>query len=212
MPIKILHETEHWLAVDKPAEISVHNDPGKDLLSLMKQGYGYDCTAVNRLDLGTSGIVLLARSKEAAQKLGELLASREAQKYYNAICSGQPKPTGKTSADGWNIWDLSLSKKAEGRKNPRGLSRDRVPCVTHWQLVESSGKLSQLLIRLETGRKHQIRRHAALAKCPLVGDGRYGSKVQGDRLGLHSCRVLFVDPFSGEDVDVVCEAPVEFAL
>lgn len=204
MKIEILHETDQWLASSKPAHISVHNDPGNDLISFLKKQCDQELFPVNRLDLGTSGIVLIAKTKEAAQALGAIVSARECKKYYSAICYGHIKG----SSSEWNCWDLSLSKKAEGRKNPRGMSKDRVPCETRWKLVEQRGRCSVIDIHLITGRKHQIRRHAVLAKATILGDGRYGNpKGKRDRLALHARQLEFQDPFTKEEVCIHC--PVE---
>lgn len=205
MPIEILHETDRWLAVAKPAEISVHNDPGSDLVSLVQEQNEFEeIFPVNRLDLGTSGIVLLAKDKEAAQQLGALIAERHCEKFYSAVVHGRIE----AAEDQWQSWTWPLTKKAEGRKNPRGMSRDRVPCETRWRVVEFSDKGTKLDIQLITGRKHQIRRHSAIAKHPVLGDSRYGKGKGGlDRLALHARELVFVDPFFGDEVRIVCAEP-----
>ena len=202
--ISILNETNQWLAAAKPAALSVHNNPGEDLLSFINKQTGSELFPINRLDLGTSGIVLFGKSKSAAAKLGELMSSREVEKHYRALCLGIPK--GGDSG----IWNLSLSKKAEGRKNPRGITQDRVPCETHWKTLNQNKTHCLLDITLVTGRKHQIRRHSALAKCPLWGDSRYGKGKASQRLGLHAFSLEFKDPFSESDVFIECPLPQDF--
>ena len=175
-----------WLSVDKPAGMSVHNDPGKDLCS---RAFDYIQTKpdvlnqinfdpkfgihpVHRLDRETSGIILLAVDREIFQFFSAQFESRQVKKEYIALLHGLLEDhEGKDLLGKW-LWPLS--KTAGGRKNPQGTGR-RQPSETHFRVMNHSTHYTKVSIELLTGRKHQIRRHAKLAGHPVVGDGRYGS-------------------------------------
>jgi len=162
--LQILFENSDWLAVNKPTEISIHNteDP-QNLLSLFSQ----KMFPVHRLDKETSGVQILAKNERAAQQLAGIFQSREVLKIYHGLLRGSLKtPTG--------VWNKPLSDKAEGRKNPQGVSADRVPCETGYKVLQSNKFFTHCEFNLITGRQHQIRKHTALEGHHLIGDPRYG--------------------------------------
>jgi 23S rRNA-/tRNA-specific pseudouridylate synthase len=194
-----------WLVLNKPAGLSVHNDPGGDALSLALSSLENDpalrktCswshskesmpTPAHRLDRETSGVLLLALTRKRASELQQLMEQRKARKVYRAILRGQ-----LAQAEG--SWRMPLSDKAEGRKNPAGAKADQKICATDFRRLQVNQYLSEVELELITGRQHQIRRHACLAKHAIVGDGRYGDlaynsrlhRIYGtDRLFLHAC-------------------------
>jgi len=192
-----------WLVVEKPCGMSIHNDPGNDLCSAVRAGLQKNRVpglgqpvqgvhAVHRLDRDTSGIVLLAVDPERLAFFGDQFAVRDVQKRYFALIHG--KPDSQAADRSWTEWTWPLTAAAGGRKNPLGRGR-RMPCTTRWRICEGSDHFTLLECQPETGRKHQIRRHAKLAGHPVVGDRRYGSprslavlsrKFAFDRLGLHA--------------------------
>lgn len=208
-PIKILATGEGWLAVDKPAGTSVHNDPGRDLCSTLsirlhkdadlKTSTGLDekshLHAAHRLDRETSGVILLAGGRSVLSHFAAQFEARTVDKHYTAILHGHLLLS--DSPDRWNAWKWPLTKTAGGRKNPRG-NGPRKECTTLFRALANSSHYTLVECRLLTGRKHQIRRHAKLAGHPVVGDRRYGSKravqllsaqCNFNRLGLHSTRL-----------------------
>ncbi|MGD9212375.1 MAG: RNA pseudouridine synthase, partial [Desulfobacteraceae bacterium] len=185
LSIAIITIGDGWLVVEKPAGISIHNDPGKDLRSRLalrvsndqrlqrkidfNPDYGFH--AVGRLDKGADGLVLVAwRSSVFAQLAGQY-ARRETQKEYKALLYGQLRLDGIAVGD--LLWAWSLSKGPCGRGNPAGRA-PRVPCETNVNILETASNFTLVACRPSTGRKHQIRRHAALSGHPLAGDRRYG--------------------------------------
>ncbi len=207
--LEILASGKGWLAVDKPAGISVHNDPGKDLCALATNRLRTDADlkditglgdrdrlgAAHRLDRETSGVILLAAHKSVLSHFAAQFENRKCDKYYTAILNGR-LPAG-TGPDGWVIWNWPLTKTAGGRKNPRGKG-PRKESTTLVRVLNHSDHYTLVECKLLTGRKHQIRRHAKLAGHPVVGDRRYGSKRALDflmhkhafkRLGLHAARL-----------------------
>jgi tRNA pseudouridine65 synthase len=191
--VRVIFQNKDFLAVDKDCGISVHNkeDP-QNLLALLEDQLNLpDILPVHRLDKETSGIQILALNSAAAKKLAGEFQNRSVKKIYVGVLRGQLKtPEG--------VWTRPLTDKAEGRKNPEGTSRDRVPCETKFRVLKDTRYFSLCEFDLLTGRQHQIRKHTALINHPLVGDSRYGdpkynAKMAGlyksDRMYLHCTRV-----------------------
>ncbi len=192
-----------WICVEKPAGISVHNDPGKDILSMAAQ-FLSDKTPtqdllqpVHRLDKETSGLLLLATEPDALTRLSALFARGEVKKKYLALVHGNFDIQQREE----RLWDNPLSKEAGGRNNPAGKGK-KIEAMTQYKVLEQSVHYTLLEIGLLTGRKHQIRRHAKLAGHPVTGDSRYGSqrsiqflreKCNYHRLGLHAFQLTFQD-------------------
>lgn len=196
-----------WLAMDKPAGMSVHNEPGHDLCScvsnILKKGESdrkeiamadpdFGVNPVHRLDKETSGILLLATSREMFRFLSDQFENGVIRKLYIAVLHGRLEKTEEKQE--WGKWEWSLSKSAGGRDNPRG-SKPRLPSETRYRVLDHSAHYTLAEIEPLTGRTHQIRRHAKLAGHPVVGDARYGStraidylkrNLGFDRLALHA--------------------------
>lgn len=181
------------MAVEKPAEVSVHNtEQEKNLIEILEHQLNLQkLFPVHRLDKETSGIQLFTLNKADANLIAKEFQSGSVKKIYTGILRGQILPSsGK--------WTNPLSDKAEGRKNPAGMSRDRIPCETHFKVIKNSKYFSLCEFQLITGRQHQIRKHSALFKHPLVGDSRYGDPkynqkiaqiYKSDRMFLHCCQI-----------------------
>lgn len=181
--IDIIAQGKGWLAVDKPAGMSIHNDPGLDLISRATALSRSDrrlaretafasadgLHAVHRLDKQTSGVVLLATCLDAHKALAAQLSDGRAIKEYLALVHGILRPD-----KGCLVWQWPLSPNAGGRRQCQG-SGPRKGCRTECTVIEYSRRYTLIRCRLITGRKHQIRRHAALAGHPVLGDTRYGS-------------------------------------
>ena len=204
--IVVIHEGGDWFAVNKPAGLSVHNDAGNDLVSAFA-GRGA-VFLLNRLDQDVSGIVLLATNAATASAIQQQFADRTVEKEYRAIgrmAAGSEPPT-----ESGGTWKQALTKKAENRKKPAGFGGRRVPCQTDWRVERVDGEMVHLILTPHTGRKHQLRRHAAIAGWPLLGDRRYGaddaSNDFGGRIALHAESLTLTDPLSGERVALTCPA------
>ena len=185
-----------WIALDKPAGVSVHNDPEKKADSL---AFGHQILTrdprlatdtkwdggalfpVHRLDRETSGVLVLATNKEAASRLQTAIAERRARKIYRAILRGVAGSGGEEGK-----WTLPLGEKAEGRRNPAGPPGTRKPCETRFHVLRATRHLTEIEVELLTGRQHQIRRHAVLSKHEVLGDHRYGDpKYIGKLEGIY---------------------------
>ena len=198
--IRIIDQGQGWICVEKPGGMSVHNDPGSDLISRLEKEYGSGTEIlqpVHRLDKETSGLLLLATARDTLAGLSDLFTRGEVKKRYKALVHGHFDRPGQARG----TWDTPLTKAAGGRSDPRGRGK-RVKSLTRYRVLDESTHYTLLGIELLTGRKHQIRRHAKLAGHPVVGDPRYGSpraieflntQKQFYAMGLHSCFLEFRD-------------------
>ena len=188
--IDILAQGRGWIGVDKPAGLSVHNDPGQDLISLLRAHLGEKIYPVHRLDRATSGVLLLAHDPKTLARLCAAFKENQVKKHYLALVHGQFETD-------QGRWDMPLAPGAGGRSQPAGRGKKQ-RAVTHYKVRAQSPHYALLDIELETGRTHQIRRHAKLSGHPVTGDARYGSQrairflneqKNFYRMGLHSSRL-----------------------
>lgn len=194
MKLPVVEKSKNWLVIDKPFGISVHNESG-DVRSLLKnqlhKGTFHDIYPVHRLDKETSGLLLVATEQETAAALSEQFQTHKAEKNYVAVLRGS-----LPVSDEWITWDFPISDKAEGRKNPQGLLKDRVEAKSQVKVLESNKFFSLVEVRLLTGRQHQIRKHAALAKHAIVGDARYGDGKYNEKMAeLYGTERMFLHAF-----------------
>ena len=209
--IKIIEQGQGWICAEKPGGISVHNDPGRDMISELKKSLGPGSTKilqpVHRLDKETSGLLLVATDRDSLTDLSDLFAEGKVTKRYKALVHGHFDHPDQARG----TWDTPLTKSAGGRADPRGQGK-RIESLTRYRVLDQSLHYTLLDIELLTGRKHQIRRHAKLAGHPVVGDPRYGSpraleflktQKQFDAMGLHACFLKFKD----KDRTVTLELP-----
>jgi len=216
--LTILAAGAGWLAVDKPAGLSIHNAPGADLVSLVRErlcaderlraqlGWDRDggVTAAHRLDRDTSGVVVLACAPEALRWIAGQFQQGRVGKHYAVLVHGRIGP-----ADLEGCWSWPLNRQAGGRKDPAG-PNPRVACATGYRVLDQSRHYSLLACELLTGRRHQIRRHACLAGHPVVGDRRYAppralrylAGIGFDGLALHARRLRFQPPDHSQPVTI----------
>ena len=166
--IEIIEETADWIAVSKPAGLSVHNDEdGFNLLSILTEQLECSLHAAHRLDQPTSGVMLLGKNPKSTTILQEALTT--ATKEYTAVLRGVMKSDNGS-------WNKALTNKGEGFRNPQGRKADRIPAQTFYRTIRSNQFFTMVNLTLGTGRQHQIRKHAALAKHQVLGDKRYGER------------------------------------
>lgn len=201
-----------WVVVNKPTGMLAHSvgDDVEDVVNWLKHQLSnnsqlkdechydpqYDLHPIHRLDREVSGLMLLALDKKVANHLHQQFEKREIEKAYYAVVEYQNKD-GEEQGE----WKWKLTKKAEGRSKPAGFAKYRVPCTTEFQVIEKKSVHALLKLIPHTGRKHQLRRHCALAGMPIVGDARYGQE-HDDGLQLMSCLLSFSDPTTNEKVKV----------
>ena len=175
--VSVIQETPDFIALDKPAGLSVHNDGSgeQNVLSLI----GPELHLTHRLDKETSGVLIVAKSPKSAAGLMKALQSESSSKFYRAILRG--KLNSKTE-DTPITWRWAISDKGEGRKNPQGKASDRVVAKTDVEVLQKNKFFTEIRAKLDTGRQHQIRKHAAIAGHPIVGDSRYNDTTYNQKI------------------------------
>lgn len=209
--LNIAYEDRWYLVLDKPAGLPVHPGPGHYAGTLgnrlawhaREQGIPFVLRLVNRLDKGTSGLLVAAKSAPAQEALSALLHTEGFVRQYLAICEGEPP-----QAQG----DVNLPLgKAPGALNEYQVLPGGLPALTHYRVVERRQGRSLLSLTLFTGRTHQIRVHMAALGCPLAGDPVYGRGGAPGRPALHSCRLAMTHPFTGEKLVFTAPLPDDLA-
>ena len=217
---KVVFQDEHLIVIDKPAGVAAHPSvgwegptvPGALLalgIQLSTSGAEERQGIVQRLDVGTSGLMVLAKSELAYSRLKQAFRDRAVHKVYHALVQGHPDPSAGT-------FDAPIGRhpKAEFKFQ---VHEDGKPSVTHYQTLEAFRSASLLEIILETGRTHQIRVHFSAFRHPLVGDTMYGADpTLAKRLGLdhqwlHAVRLGFEHPITGDKVEFESSYPAELA-
>ena len=217
---RVIFQDEHLIVIDKPAGVAAHPSVGWDgptvpgaLLALGIQlstsGAQERQGIVQRLDVGTSGLMVLAKSELAYSRLKQAFRDRAVHKVYHALVQGHPDPTSGT-------FDAPIARhpKSEFKFH---VHQDGKPSVTHYETLEAFRSASLLEIILETGRTHQIRVHFSTFRHPLVGDTMYGAdptlakKLGLDHQWLHAMRLSFEHPITGEQVEFESRYPTELA-
>ena len=209
LDLEIVYDDEHLLVVDKPAGLVTHPSGTDDrvtlvhgVLSLGAAGGDPDRPGiVHRLDRDTSGLLVVARSEEAYERLSAAIRERRVERRYLALVRGAPRSrTGRITAP------VGRDRHERGRhsldtETPR-------EAVTWFEVVEELEERALLEVRLETGRTHQIRVHLEAIELPVCGDPVYGV---ADDLGLtrqflHAHRLRFDHPFTGVELDLALAA------
>lgn len=220
----VLHEDEHLLAVVKPAGLAAHPGTGITGATLVELARQYlkvpadlpptefKASPAHRLDRDTSGIVLVARTRQAMAKLTEMFtAGEEIRKTYLALAKGKmPRDAGTIDIP------LSEHEQTAKSKDQRGVNFQEA--VTHYKVLSSMKEASLLSLRIETGRTHQIRRHLQAIGHPVGGDKRYGdfpfNRLAKQRWGLgrmflHSWRLELPHPMGGARLSLEAAMPEE---
>lgn len=195
--LKILYEDRHMVVIDKPTGLlSVPLDAEaanrRHALGLLREHCGTDqIFAVHRIDRETSGILLFARGKQSETRFDVLFENHDILREYYAIVEGRVKDEeGTWESKLLELPSLHVIDSPEGKDS-----------ITHYTVIRRSAKYTYLKLKLETGRKHQIRVHCQMAGHPVVGDQRYGAIENPlKRLCLHACTLGFKHPFTGKDV------------
>ncbi|MEG1606421.1 MAG: RluA family pseudouridine synthase [Clostridia bacterium] len=197
-PIDILYQDDDFMVVNKPAPLATQSSarqPGGTLENRLSY-YFRDCPdfifrPVNRLDKGTSGLLVVARHAHAQLLIGRQLHTDAFVRQYLAILCGVPDPPS-------GVVDLPI-RKSDGPTVRREVHPDGKPARTHYRVLAVSGAHALVQLQLETGRTHQIRVHMAAIGCPVFGDFLYGqeSELLPRRFALHCAHLALDHPTTG---------------
>ena len=218
--LRVVHDDDDLVVVDKPVGVAAHASPGWTgptvVGGLAAAGYRIATSGaaerqgvVHRLDVGTSGLMVVAKSEHAYSVLKQAFRDRTVEKVYHALVQGHPDPlTGTIDAPIGRhpTADYKWAVVAGGK-----------PSVTHYQVIEAFRGASLCEVHLETGRTHQIRVHFAALRHPCVGDLTYGAdptlaaRAGLTRQWLHAARLGFTHPGTREWVEFASAYPPDLA-
>ncbi len=214
--LKVVYDDEYLIVIDKPVGIAAHPSPGWQgatvVGAIFAAGYQLSTSGaaerqgvVHRLDVGTSGLMVVAKNEIAYSSLKEQFRQRSVSKVYHALVQGHMDPTVGTidaPIDRHPREDYRFAVVANGK-----------PSITHYKTLEVFPAVTLLEIELETGRTHQIRVHFSALHHPLVGDQTYGSdpalaqKLKIARPWLHAKQLAFTHPGSGQQISFSSDYP-----
>jgi 23S rRNA pseudouridine1911/1915/1917 synthase len=216
--LRVVHSDDHIVVVDKPVGVAAHSSPGWTgptvVGGLAAAGYTIATGGaaerqgvVHRLDVGTTGVMVVAKSESAYSALKRAFKSREVEKRYHAVAQGQLDPLRGTI-------DAPIDRhpRHDGRW---AVVSDGRPSITHYETLEAFPAASLIELVLETGRTHQIRVHLAAVRHPCVGDLTYGAdpalaaQLGLTRQWLHARSLGFTHPGDGRWVEYVSDYPAD---
>ena len=220
-PLKIIYQDMDLVIVDKPKDIAVHASvgwsgatvvAGLKALGIMPatSGASERQGIVQRLDVGTTGVMVVALSEVAYSRLKDQFRSREVKKIYHALVQGHPDPSEGTI-------DAAIDRMY-GQSHKFAVKAGGKPSITHYKIIDSWAHASLLEVSLETGRTHQIRVHMQAIKHPCVGDSLYGadptlSKRLGlDRQWLHAVELSFTHPITQAPMTFTSPYPADLVI
>lgn len=220
MELPILYEDADLVAVNKPVGMAAHASPGWEgatvIGALMASGHRITTSGaaekqgiVQRLDVGTSGVMVVAKSEHAYSVMKNYFRNREVEKQYHTVVQGRLDPLAGTI-------DAPIGRhpRHDGRF---AVTADGRPSITHYETLEAFVAASLVQVQLETGRTHQIRVHMAAMRHPCVGDPMYGGDpVLAARLGLtrqwlHATKVGFIHPTTQDFLEISAPYPEDLA-
>lgn len=215
----VVHRDDHVIAIDKPSGLAVQGGSGTErhvdgMLDALRFGYEERPRLVHRLDKDTSGLLLIARTGQAAKRLAESFRDRETEKLYWAVVVGAPPKTE-------GAIDLPLAKRpgARDRETMQVDHEDGLRALTHFRVLDRLAKRAALLaLWPRSGRTHQLRVHCAAIGCPILGDRKYGggeetllsAMAEARKLHLHARRIALPHPSGTGDLVLEVEPPAHF--
>jgi 23S rRNA pseudouridine1911/1915/1917 synthase len=218
--LRVVHRDEHIVVVDKPVGVAAHASPGWTGPTVIgglaaigetiaTSGAAERQGVVHRLDVGTTGLMVVAKSESAYSALKRAFKAREVDKRYHAVVQGHLDPLRGTI-------DAPIDRHPSHAYKWAVVSDGR-PSVTHYDTLEAFRSASLIDVRLETGRTHQIRVHFSALRHPCVGDLTYGADpTLASRLGLtrqwlHARELAFEHPATGYEVRFISDYPDDLA-
>lgn len=216
--LKIIADEEDYVVIDKPVGVAAHPSPGwvgpTVVGALIAAGYRISTSGsaerqgiVHRLDVGTSGLMVVAKSERAYTALKRAFKERTPEKIYHAVVQGLPDPMKGTI-------DAPIGRHP-GHDWKFAVIEDGRDSITHYEVLEAFGRASLVEVHLETGRTHQIRVHFSALRHPCVGDQTYGAdpKLAASlgltRQWLHAHKLAFPHPVTGEWVQYTSDYPLD---
>lgn len=209
LPLDIVYEDEDLLVINKPADMPIHpslNNYENSLANALawyfaKQGKPFVFRCINRLDRDTSGLTIIAKHMLSSGILSSMVAERAIHREYLAIVRGAIIPENDTI-------DAPIGRKGDSIIERQIDYTHGERAITHYMLKEYKNGHSLLSIHLETGRTHQIRVHMKHIGFPLIGDHLYNPDMEYmTRQALHSHRLQFTHPITGEPMDFTAPLP-----
>lgn len=212
IPLDLLYEDEHFLAINKPAGMVVHPAPGHPNHTFVN-ALLYHCKAikktslrpgiVHRLDKDTTGVLLAAKTKEAHQELISLFSKRQIKKEYLAVCVGNP---------GEGLIEAPIHRHKTQRQKMTVCQEKGKEAMSRCTILATSSSYCLVKIELITGRTHQARVHMQLRKAPILGDPLYGSAVANKKTGigrqlLHAHTIELCHPISKMPLKITAPIP-----
>ena len=203
----IVYEDEDLLVLNKPAGVAMHpkaDDAAAPSLAVMLTGYlgeGSVPHFVSRLDKGTSGLLIAAKSGYVHDRLRRALHSSELRREYRAVAVGQVTPPR-------GVIDAPIGR-ADGSIIRRCVREDGLVSRTEYEVLQTTERFTLLRLRPETGRTHQLRVHMAYLGHPLAGDWLYGTEDKNliARPALHSYELWFTQPVTGQEMHFTAPIP-----
>lgn len=210
-PLPVVWEDGHLLVVNKPAGMTAHasnflpDTPTVAGALAWQRGADFLFHPVNRLDKGTTGLMVVAKSGYVHDLLRRSLHSERFQREYRAVCIGCPQPEAGTI-------DAPIGRQPDSVV-ARCVRADGSPAVSHYEVLAQKDGMSLVRLRPETGRTHQLRVHMAHINCPLAGDWLYGTEDIDliPRPALHSCALTMTHPVTGEILHFTVPLPEDMA-
>ena len=197
-----LYQDEHLVVAVKPTRVLSTDEPG-GMPELVRKALGTeDVRTVHRLDRVVGGLMVLARSPQAASELSRQVRDGEFEKEYVAVVHGAPE------YDVGRLYDLLFRNKARkmtfvAETEGKGVQ----PASLRYRVLNKQSGMSRVRIRLETGRTHQIRVQFASRGMPLVGERKYYAGADDCEIALWSCTVGFIHPVTGEKMEFSLDPP-----
>ena len=202
--MKIIHQTAEYTVVCKAAgEDSEHDLP--EMLAEQNGDRATDYYVVHRLDQAVAGLLVLARNRVTAAELSRQLTENRLRKTYLCVVPGVPAPASGEMQD--LLYKDKLKKKMFPVKRKRAGVKE---ASLTYRVLETQAPLTLVEVELQTGRFHQIRCQFAARKLPLVGDGKYGSRVRSPHLALFCRQLSFYDPKEKKELCFTAAPPAEF--
>lgn len=209
--LKVLYADEALLVLDKPAgllSVPGRGEDKQDCLSTRAQAHYPDALVVHRLDMATSGLMVMARGAQTQRTLSLAFASRSVSKRYVAVVDGQLAP----AAQSWGVIDLPIG--VDWPERPRRIIDHQrgKPSLTRWRALSHNPSDATTRVELQpvTGRSHQLRVHLLALGHAIVGDRLYGSprvQAMAERMLLHACTLEFDHPVTAQELRFVSSVP-----